>query len=305
MYNKELDMGQYDIAIIGGGPAGLQAALVLARTRKNIIVFDDPQPPRNGASHGVHNFLGLDGLRPAQIREIAWQQINVYQSAELRQERVTNIAKGDDYFYVAGHKGTTIQASHVILAFGYRDIYPNIAGFTDCWADTIISCPFCDGYENRNRVWGVVAVSELHAHHFPKMLKNWTPTIKLLLQPSVVIDAGYRDELLTAGITVHEGAITQIHHTKGKVEGVVLESGEAVEVGTLLWIPPKEPLPLIQNLVGNLGLALDEEGFVKTNEMQQTNVDKLWAVGDVQNGRSGALDAAHTGLMAAFMIIKD
>ncbi len=85
---------QIDVAIIGGGPAGMQAALVLARTRKKIVVFNAPSPPRNAASHSVHNFLGFDGLLPAEIRERAWQQINVYQCAELRQEWVTDIDQG-------------------------------------------------------------------------------------------------------------------------------------------------------------------------------------------------------------------
>ena len=77
-----------DITILGSGPAGMQAALVTSRTRKKIVVFDDPKPPRNGASHGVHNFLGLENLLPAEIRETAWKQIDEYHSAELRKERV-------------------------------------------------------------------------------------------------------------------------------------------------------------------------------------------------------------------------
>ena len=84
---------EIDIAILGGGPAGLQAALVLSRTRKKIIVFDDPQPPRNAASHGVHNFLGLDGLLPAGIRKVAWQQIDKYDSPEFRKEKIVNVIK--------------------------------------------------------------------------------------------------------------------------------------------------------------------------------------------------------------------
>src|SRR5690349_268178 len=151
---------QFDVAIIGGGPAGLEATLVLARTRKRIIVFDDPQPARNSASHGVHNLLGLDGLRPAEIREIAWKQIAVYQSAELRHERDTSIGREDnDYFAVTDKAGSSVRAKHVILAVGYRDVYPAIPGFAECWGDSIFPCPYCDGYEHRDQVWGVVASS--------------------------------------------------------------------------------------------------------------------------------------------------
>lgn len=296
---------QYDIAIIGGGPAGLQATLVLARTRKRIIVFDDPQPARNNASHGVHNLLGLDGLQPAEIREIAWKQIAIYQSAELRHEQVTNITKGDNNgFNVTGDKGTSIRAKHVILAFGYHDIHPNIPGFAECWADTIIPCPYCDGYENRDRVWGIVASSERDAQHFPKLAQNWTPNVKLLLQPGVSIDSAYQENLMAHGISVHKGKITHILHTDGKVEAVSLDSGEKLEIGTLLWIPPKNPAPLVHTLVENLGLEVDDEGYVKTNNAQQTNVNHLWAAGDVQNGR-WALDATYTGGKAANMIIKE
>jgi thioredoxin reductase len=304
--DKLMQSNQYDIAIIGGGPAGLQAALVLARTRKQIIVFDDPQPPRNGASHGVHNFLGVDGLLPSEIRDLAWKQIDVYQSAELSPERVIGIQRGNDnHFQITGDKGASINAKHVILTFGYHDVYPDIPGFVDCWANTIIPCPFCDGYENRDRVWAIVASYEMEAQHFPKMVRNWTSDVKLILLPGVAIDSVYREELITSGISVHEGEITQIHHSDGKVEAVSLDTGEQIEVGTLLWTPPEKPSPLIQILVRNFGLELDENNYIKTNETQQTNVSGLWAAGDVQGGWSGALQAAYTSSTAAAMIVKD
>ncbi|MEP7358711.1 MAG: NAD(P)/FAD-dependent oxidoreductase [Anaerolineales bacterium] len=296
--------GPIDVAIIGGGPAGLQAALVLARTRKQIIVFDDPQPPRNSASHGVHNLLGLDGLPPMAIRDLAWQQIATYHSTEPRHEQVTSIQRGEaDNFLVVSEQGIAVWARHVILACGYRDVYPDIPGFAECWADTVIPCPYCDGYENRDRVWGVVASSESTAQHFPKLVQNWTSDVKLLLQPGVVLDTGYRDSLLAAGISIHSGSISHIHHTGGKVEAVALGTGETIRLGTLLWVPPTEPLPLVKALVGNLGLETDSAGYVKTNEAQQTNIPNLWAAGDVQHGR-WALDAVSTGGKAAQMIIK-
>ena len=117
---------QIDIAILGGGPAGLQAALVLSRTRKKIIVFDDPEPPRNAASHGVHNFLGLDGLLPTDIRRISWNQIEKYDSAELRKEKIVNVIKEDGIFVIIADNQTSIRAKKVVLAVGYHDVYPDI-----------------------------------------------------------------------------------------------------------------------------------------------------------------------------------
>lgn len=296
---------QYDIAVIGGGPAGLQATLVLARTRKRIIVFDDPHPSRNSASHGVHNLLGLDGLLPAKIREMAWEQIKVYQSAMLCNKPVTNIERLDDnVFYVTSSDGISISAKHVILAIGYQDTHPNIPGFAECWADTIIPCPYCDGYENRDKVWGVVATSEKDAYHFPMLAYNWTRNIKLILQSGVSIDSDYQDKLTASGISVHRGDIEHIHHTDGKVEYILLDTGEAITVGTLLWVPPKKTLPLVQRLAANLGLEIDDEGYVKTANTQQTNVTNLWAVGDVQNGH-WAIDAICTGAKVANLIIRE
>jgi thioredoxin reductase len=148
---RKRQLEQVDVAILGGGPAGLQAALVLSRTRKKIIVYDDPEPPRNAASHGVHGFLGLDGLLPTDIRNIAWKQIDKYDSAELRKEKIVNVNKEEDrIFSITTDNETSIKAKKVVLAVGYHDVYPDIPGFVECWADTIIPCPFCDGYENRD-----------------------------------------------------------------------------------------------------------------------------------------------------------
>ena len=285
--NKQCNI--FEVAIVGGGPAGMQAALVLARTGKKIVVFDDPQPPRNAASHGVHNFLGLDGLSPAEIRRVAWEQINRYDSAELRHERIVDIRRDDNGdFLVTNDQGDKVAASHVILAFGYHDIHPNIPGFAESWGDTIIPCPFCDGYENRDRIWGIVGSSADEISSFPLLAQNWTSDIKVILAADTELDAAYEAQLGDLGIPIHQGAITEIHHDGGKVHGVTLDSGKRVEVGTLLWTPPEKPSPLVQNLVDNLGLELNEYGNPAANEMQQTNIERLWAAGDVQ-GWTGAI----------------
>ncbi len=291
-----------DIAIVGGGPAGMQAALVLARTRKKIIVFDDPQPPRNEASHGVHNFLGLDGSLPSEIRRVAWEQIDRYKSAELRRERIVDIGRyGNGDFLVTSDQDNKVAARHVILAFGYHDIHPDIPGFAECWGNTIIPCPFCDGYENRDRTWGIVGSSAEEISSFPLMAQNWTSDIKVILAADAKLGPPYEAQLSELGIPIHRGSITEIHHRDGKVEAVTVDSGEQVDVGTLLWVPPEKTSPLVQNLVDNLGLELNEYGHIAANQMQQTNIDHLWAAGDVQ-GWTGAIESAYAGGMAAFFI---
>jgi thioredoxin reductase len=300
-------LGQTDVAILGGGPAGLQAALVLSRTRKKIMVFDDPEPPRNAASHGVHNFLGLDGLLPADIRKIAWQQIDRYASAELRKKKTVNVSKnGEGLFLVTDDSGTSIKAKKVILALGYHDVYPDIPGFVECWADTIIPCPFCDGYENRDRIWGVVVSSKTELERFPKMVQNWTQKIKVFIPSDMEITSSYQDELSRLGITIHRGSIKNVNHTGAKVESVSLDSGENIAVSTLFWIPPRRPSPVLQKLVENLGLELDGQGNVKTDEMGRTNVGGLYAAGDLHENRPiGALAAAYDGGMAAASIVRE
>ncbi len=297
-----------DIAILGGGPAGLQAASILARTRKKIIVFDAPEPPRNAASHGVHGFLGLDGFLPADIRRIAWEQIDKYNSAELRQERIVNISKeegerGKDVFLITSDNGRSVKAKVVVLAVGYHDVYPDIPGFLECWADTIIHCPFCDGYENKDRVWGIVVNSKAELKQFPKVALNWTSKIKVFVPSNMNIESSFQNELSKLEIPVHRGIITNVNHINNKVKSVTIDSVKKIEIDTLWWKPSRRPSQLIQRLIENLGLDVDEQqGNIKTDKKQQTNVKGLFAAGDVA-GSDGALGAAHDGGKAATSIV--
>jgi thioredoxin reductase len=304
---RKQQVEEIDIAILGGGPAGLQAALVLSRTRKKIIVFDTPEPPRNTASHGVHNFLGLDGLLPMDIRKIAWKQIDKYNSAELRKEKIINVIKEkDEKFVITSDNERSIRAKKVILAVGYYDVYPDIPGFIECWGDTIISCPFCDGYENRDRIWGIVVNSKMQLDLFPTMVQNWTSKIKVFISPNIEIESSYQNELSKLNISVYKGNVIKVNHNGTKVESVSLESGENIQVDTLLWIPQVKPIQLIQRLIENFGLELNEQGYIKTDEKLQTNVKGLYAAGDVKGSSPiGALAAAYNGGIAATSIVRE
>ena len=295
-------MTETEIAIVGGGPAGLQAALVLARTRKRIVVFDSPESPRNAASHGVHNFLGLDDLLPEQIRERAWKQIDRYGSARLESQAVLAITRQREHGPFTLETGAgTWEARHVLLACGYHDAYPELDGFADCWGGTIIICPFCDGYENRDRRWGIVAAAAEELEAFPEMVQNWTSERLLVAAPELEVSPEREAELAAQGVALHRGPVSALIHDRGELSAVELRGEETVEVGTLLWKPEERPAPLIAALVAGLGLELDEHGYVAVDDSQRTNVDRLWAAGDVQ-GWTGAIQSANLGGLAAIMI---
>lgn len=292
---------QYDVAIIGGGPAGLQAALVLARTRKRVIVFDAPEAPRNGASHGVHNFVGLDGLLPSAIREQAWGQIEVYQHAEQCEERVVDVQAHAVGFAVHGEAGTTVTARQVVLALGYRDVYPDIPGFMECWGNTIIACPFCDGYENRDRIWGLVASSPMALQHMPQLYHNWTTEAHVIVAPNLAVSDEQRSTLDAQSVPIHSGEIVEVHHNEGKIDAVTLSSGQRVALGTLWWRLDEAPQPLTEKLIANFQLERDDNGYIETDAQFQTSTQGLWAVGDVK-GWATALGAASQASQAAYAI---
>ncbi len=295
-------MDRIDVAIVGGGPAGMQAALVLARTRKRTIVFDAPTAPRNAASHGVHNFLGLDGLLPQEIRDRGWEQIDAYESAELVREAVTSVERANNGDLIVRTGSGAWQATHVVLTCGYHDVHPDIDGFEECWADTIIPCPFCDGFENRDRIWGIVPSMSYELDVFPAMTKNWTDKRLVIAPVGLDVTAAQRQQLAAAGVPLYVGDISALAHTGGKLTGVTLDTGQEIELGTLLWTPEEKPTALVAGLVDGLGLELDENGYVQVDESQRTNVDRLWAAGDVQ-GWVGAIESANLGGMAASMIV--
>jgi thioredoxin reductase len=301
---REDEAQPIDVVIIGGGPSGLEAALVVARAQKRILVFDDPREPRNSASHGIHNFIGAEGLKPAELREVCWKEIAKYGSAELRQERVTAVARlGDQGFAVVGSGGSRVSAARLILAFGYHDEHPALDGFEACWGHTIIPCPFCDGYENRGRAWGVVPRVDKELALMPKLAQHWASSVQVFLSPDLPIGDAYRSELTALGISLHKGPIAALHHRSGRLEAVTLESGDRHQVGTLLWVPKPRPAPLADLLEAELGLHRDEEGFIRTDESFATNLPRVWAVGDVK-GWAGGLGAAAAGYTAATSMLK-
>jgi pyruvate/2-oxoglutarate dehydrogenase complex dihydrolipoamide dehydrogenase (E3) component len=138
------------------------------------------------------------------------------------------------------------------------------------------------------------------------MVQNWTSKIKVFISPNIEIESSYKNELSKLNISVYRGIIIKVNHNNTKVESVILKSGENIQVDTLLWIPQVKQIQLIQRLIENFGLELNEQGYIKTNEKLQTNIEGLYAAGDVKGSSPiGALAAAYNGGIAATSIVHE
>ncbi len=301
----EPDLPSVDVAVIGGGPAGLQAALTLTRGRRSVAVFDDPAPARNAAAHAVHGYLGFDDLPPAEVRRVAWEQIDRYGGAALHEERIDDLQRnqaGD--FVLHTHAGPHMTARHVVLASGYRDAYPDLSGFRECWGESIIPCVLCDGYEHRDRAWAIVRPSARARTTDPRLARNWTSDLQLIQGGDAQLTDLEARRMEELGVRLHRGNVAGIRREGTQIRGVTLDSGAEVEMETLLWMPPSEPVPLVARLARTLDLKRNAEGHVAADASQRTSVERLWAPGDAQ-GWTGALAAARQGEIAAQVILHD
>ncbi len=297
---------RYQAAIIGGGPTGLTAALKLSRARQRIVVFDSPEPPRNAASHGSHGIVGLDGIRPEEYRERGWADLNRYGMAELREVTVADVvAEPGGGFTVVGSDGGAVRAAQVLLAVGTTDVHPEVEGFAECWGKTVIHCPFCNGWENRDRAWGVVTGDPEFAAVIARAFGEWSPDVCLFANGVMPGAEEIRAQLKQYDRELIEGEIVRLHHDGGELHTVELADGTRVARGTLMWHPEHRPVPLVARLGETLGLSIGEKSFVPVDEGYRTNIPGLYAAGDITTDWQGVAEGAYAGSTAAFWMIFD
>ncbi|MFE7180873.1 NAD(P)/FAD-dependent oxidoreductase [Streptomyces erythrochromogenes] len=295
-------LAQYDTVIVGGGPAGLTAALALTRYRHRTLVAESPAPPRNQASRGVHGMIGLEGATPAEVRARAWAELDGYGLAERRDVTAEDVTRAEEGgFHVTLGDDATVWSRTVLLATGVLDIHPaGVEGFAECWGRTVIHCPFCVGWENADRTWALVADDPDYAATAAGKFGAWSADVIAIAPPGMDRAAETRQDLRAAGSDLIEGEIARLHHRDGDLHTVEMADGTRVERQTLLWSLPQQQVPLVTRLTETLGLALDEDGFVTVGTDNQTSVPGLYAAGDLTTQwEQGAMTAAGAGAAAA------
>lgn len=285
----------YDVLIVGGGPAGLQAALSLGRSQRRVLICD-AGARRNAAATHINNFVTRDGTPPNEFRRVALEQLAAYPSVEHREARVEQLrgSKGE-FEAVAG--GESVQARRVILCTGMVDEMLPIPGFSELWGHSIFQCPYCHGWEVKQRPWGCLASSP-EAVHFAVLLRSWTKQVTLFAHGNLEVDEAAREQLASAGVEVVTSPVARLRHEGSRLQGVELEGGEVVPCEALFAHPPQRHVELVSSL------KLELEGdFVRVDPMtRETSTPGIYAAGDLTTRAQGAILAASTGAHAAGML---
>lgn len=291
-----------DVVIVGGGPAGLSAALMLGRARKEVLLCDGGTP-RNSAAEGIHGFVTRDGTPPQEFRRIAREQLRPY-AVECQEVRVTSVERGGSGFRVMLEGGRTVECRRVLLATGLIDQPPDLPGYRELWGRSIFQCPYCHGWEVRDRPFGVLATNELLLD-FSVFLTGWSHDVVAFTQGTWEVPAEQRQRLERAGVRLEPRRIRRLIASDGahgaQLGAVELEDGTRVAREVLFAHPPQRQTELVQRL----GVALDEQGFVRVDARLETSIPGIHAAGDLTTRLQGASFAAAAGAMAAAMMNHD
>lgn len=288
----------YDIIIVGGGPAGLSAALIAGRALLKALVIDGGSP-RNAAAPAMHSYLSRDGILPRDFRAAAHGELAAYPTVQRREGIVDDIRATDGGMSVHLAGGGVVSASKVLLALGLVDRLPDIAGLAGNWGRGVHHCPFCDGFEHRGTRWGVLA-EEASMFDHARFLSNWAGEMTVLSNDAAV-HADRLAELKRAGIRVVTTPIARILDGDGHSIGGVMLADGSKEVIESLWIrPQQEQTPIVRKLA----LTLADNGAIQRGELGETSLSGLYAAGDCAAGPvQQAILAAADGARVMFPLV--
>ncbi|NVI85971.1 NAD(P)/FAD-dependent oxidoreductase [Actinomadura sp. BRA 177] len=283
-----------DVLIIGGGPAGLSAALVLARARRSVTVVDSGEP-RNARAEHMQGFFTRDGMPPARLLEIGRTEARGY-GAEIIDGTVQHAAEG---FVLTLDDGTRLRGRRLLVTTGVTDVLPDIPGLQDRWGREVQMCPYCHGWEVRDQRLVVLASSPMSVHQ-ASLLKQWSPDVTFLAAEAPTGDDAAR--LAARDVRVVEGEARRLIIENDRVTGFELADGSILPCDAVFvaptWVAKDGPLT-------DLGCEFGDNGFVKVDETGRTTVPGVWAAGNVTFPGGQVIIAASAGSMAAAMINAD
>jgi len=286
----------FDVIVVGGGPAGLSAALMLGRCRRRVLVCDLGQP-RNCRSHALHGYLTRDGIVPSELNALGRAELESY-GVELREIGVTDAKWEVNRFQV--FMGTQSEdARFLLIATGVVDDLPAVSGLDDCYGRSVFHCPYCDGWEWRDRKLAVLGRGR-DAAGTALALKTWSADI-VLCTNGHRLEPRLRDRLARNDIAVKTAPVARLDHSDGRLSAVALSDGELLARDALFFHSGQHPQ---SHLAARLGCTLNRRGTVNTGSGCDTNVPNVFVAGDASRDAQFVVVAAAEGVKAAVTINK-
>jgi thioredoxin reductase len=293
-------MDLQDCIIIGGGPAGLNAAVVLGRSRRKVLLFDVGEY-RNKSSHGMHNYLTRDDILPTDFIKICHQELEKY-CVQLLRKKIVKAEKNDNGLFVArDEEGRTYTSKKLLVATGLTDNVPDIPGFKELYGKSVFHCPYCDGWEIRDKKLGVYA-SNKDGAELALNLKVWSDSVVLFTDGKNKIKPLEKEQLDALGITVIRLPIERLEGKEGKLQKVIFKNGEEMACDALFFVNGYKQQC---NLAETFGCEMSKKGVVITNRFQQTNIEGLYVAGDAAKDMHFVVVAAAEGAKAGVIINKE
>ena len=285
-----------DVVVVGGGPAGLSAALMLGRCRRSVVVCDDGRP-RNRVSRALHGYLSRDGTPPSELVRIGRGEAEAY-GVEHRHGRVVRVERVDGEFLVHVEPGAPVAARKVLIASGVEDHLPDRPGFEACYGRSVFHCPYCDGWEWRDRRLAVYGRGMAGAA-LSLSLQTWSRDVVLLGDGVPRVPEAAAPRLAERGIDVRAGRVQALEHRDGMVEAVVFEDGSRLERDAVFFTTGQHQQA---TLARDLGCEISRKGTVRTDRFGQTCVEGVFVVGDASRDVQFVVVAAAEGAKAAVAI---
>ncbi|MFC9262919.1 NAD(P)/FAD-dependent oxidoreductase [Streptomyces hydrogenans] len=296
---ESMDENAYEVVVIGGGAAGLSAGLILGRSRRRTLVVDAGEP-RNAPSAHMQGYLSRDGMSPAEFLAAGRRELQEY-GVEVRPGEVTEAAADGEGFVLGLADGTSLTARRLVVATGLVDELPEIEGLAERWGRDVLHCPYCHGWEVRDRAFGVIAGATMPAHQ-ALMVSHWSPDVTLFLNGAEVTEEDVR-LLAAAGVTTVEGAVEAVVTEDDRLTGVRLADGRTV--GREVVFAAATRLVTRDGVLRRLGAELYETpfgSFVKVDDTGRTSVPGVWAAGNVTGPTEQVVNAAGAGYRAGTVI---
>ncbi|KIC63397.1 NAD(P)/FAD-dependent oxidoreductase [Chryseobacterium taiwanense] len=290
---------KFDVIIIGGSYAGLSAVMALGRSLRNVLIIDSGKPCNRQTPHS-HNFITHDGKTPKEISDLAKAQVLQYETVKFHDGVVVKMEKGAEGFTINTENGEVFTAKKLILASGIKDLMPNISGFAECWGISAIHCPYCHGYEVKGEVTGILSNGDI-AFDFSKLVFNLTKELTLFTNGKSTLNKEQTEKFSQNKIEIIEDEIEKVQHENGNIQKIIFKNGKEVSLKALY-----AKIGFEQNInVEDLGIELNENGFVKVDMMQKTNIPGVFACGDNVTMMRSVANAVAQGNFAGAVVNKE